>query len=545
MHKGLVRGNRGVLTNFLEPQQLALSQAGGAKLVHGVRMMLENKREFVAVKLDIKNAHNEVARSSIIEGLEREPSLRHLAWHVATCLASTTNLESGGKIWGETGEGHSQGDPEASSCFCIAWHQDVIELDRTLSGVGGMARFGNDDGYAIGPAQILFPAVAKFAHDIQHKHLLQLQVRKTEIFSWSGTLPPEAPRDMKVAGISIGDRFYPGMVVYGIPVGSEEYVKHMLNEVVDDIASQVDRVQEVLAGESQAMWGVLNSSLAHKLDWHLTLCYPSDIKYAAKRLDKIFWSVLESLSRLSIPRADGQAIVGTSTFEVGQVDWLTGSTFQQLLVPQPIKLGGLGIRSLVETSPAAFIGGVEMSLPHFTGQDGVCPGLEEVRWTTFLAFGSRTSLEFQNSWSFLSEDAAQYATYLDVALETPLSSEVESAGESSVDGSTRRKLVQQRESLRHQAMSKALREYPDRHFRPATVYPNFDKLSGAWLLALPGSSTGLSSSVFSEAMAAHLCLPSPAVSGSGWVGKTLGRRGQSIDAFGDTIMNCSDLPGDS
>ena len=57
LHKGVVRGNRGILSNFLEAQQL----------VHIVRMMLEHKREYVAVKLDIKDAHNEVARSSIIE----------------------------------------------------------------------------------------------------------------------------------------------------------------------------------------------------------------------------------------------------------------------------------------------------------------------------------------------------------------------------------------------------------------------------------------------------------------------------------------------
>ena len=49
------------------------------------------------------------------------------------------------------------------------------------------------------------------------------------------------------------------------------------------------------------------------------------------------------------------------------------------------------------------------------------------------------------------------------------------------DGSTRRKLVQQRESLRHQSLTKALKEHQDRSFRPVTVYQNFDKLSGAWL----------------------------------------------------------------
>ena len=48
------------------------------------------------------------------------------------------------------------------------------------------------------------------------------------------------------------------------------------------------------------------------------------------------------------------------------------------MITLPIKLGGLGLRSLVETSPAAFVGGVEMSLPHFTGEGGICPLLADV-----------------------------------------------------------------------------------------------------------------------------------------------------------------------
>ena len=96
------------------------------------------------------------------------------------------------------------------------------------------------------------------------------------------------------------------MVVYGIPVGSDSYVRYMLEKVVEDVGSQVEKVQELLADESQAMWGVLSSSLAHKLDWHLTLYYPRDMLSAATKLDNIFWSVLENLTRLPIPRVHGQ-----------------------------------------------------------------------------------------------------------------------------------------------------------------------------------------------------------------------------------------------
>ena len=94
---------------------------------------------------------------------------------------------------------------------------------------------------------------------------------------------------------------------------------------------------------------------------------------------------------------------------------------------------------------------------------------------------------------------------------------------------------------------KVLKAHYDRQARPFTAFQNFDKMSGAWLLSLPGPSTGLSTSVFVEAMAAHLCLESPALRASGWVGRTVGRdrRAAVIDKFGDAVMNCRDLPGDS
>ena len=129
--------------------------------------------------------------------------------------------------------------------------------------------------------------------------------------------------------------------------------------------------------------GVLSSSFAHKLDWHISLCYPSDIKTAAQKLDNIFWSVLETLTRGTIPKSENQAQPSNCFFDVNGVDWLKRKTFQQVLIPPPIKLGGLGLRSLVETSPAAFVGGVEMCIPHFTGHEGICQGFSNANtWQT-------------------------------------------------------------------------------------------------------------------------------------------------------------------
>ena len=54
---------------------------------------------------------------------------------------------------------------------------------------------------------------------------------------------------------------------------------------------------------------------------------------------------------------------------------------------------------------------------------------------------------------------------------------------------------------------------------------------------------GLSGPIFSEALASHLCLPSPAI--REFVGATVGKNKAVIDIFGDAVMNCHDLPRDS
>ena len=85
--------------SFFEPQQIVFSQAGAAKLVHSVRMLMEANPTFVLVKCDIKNTFNSISRSRILQVLEGEESLKHLSWHAALSLAPHGALESRGKVW--------------------------------------------------------------------------------------------------------------------------------------------------------------------------------------------------------------------------------------------------------------------------------------------------------------------------------------------------------------------------------------------------------------------------------------------------------------
>ena len=121
------------------------------------------------------------------------------------------------------------------------------------------------------------------------------------------------------------------------------------------------------------------------------------------------------------------------------------------------------------------------------------------------------------------------------------------AGGESRNGSTRKKVVEERESLRHQLLVKGLARHPDRQARPVTVYQNVadDKVAGRWLLTCPSRDLGMSSPVFREALSAHLCLPSPAIRDGAWVGKPVGTRGDVIDKFGDKVMCSTEICGDT
>ena len=75
LHREVIKQNRGEFVKFLEPEQLALSKAGGQKLVLSVWTLLEEKPDFIAYKLDVKNAQNCIYRSKCLEVIEGIPEL--------------------------------------------------------------------------------------------------------------------------------------------------------------------------------------------------------------------------------------------------------------------------------------------------------------------------------------------------------------------------------------------------------------------------------------------------------------------------------------
>ena len=135
--------------------------------------------------------------------------------------------------------------------------------------------------------------------------------------------------------------FEPWFVCYGVPIGTDKHVLHMMNKKVEEVALGARNCCSVLGEEKQSLWTVLRLSLSQQLDYWLQLCYPSHIRVAAERMDKILWEVLELTATSSIPRV-GE---GRSWDCVVDIPDLQRRSFQDWVVRKPIKLGGLGLVS--------------------------------------------------------------------------------------------------------------------------------------------------------------------------------------------------------
>ena len=548
-HREVVLQNKQELKSFLEPQQIASTEAGAAKLVISLRSMIELNREWVVFKLDLSNAFNENARAAVIEVLESEPTLKHLAWFAATILAPYSGLETGGKRWGETGEGGTQGGPESAPFFCVAIQPAVRRLDERCKAAGGMAKFGMDDGYAVGPKEVVVNAVRQFAEEVEQQCLLHLEWSKTEIFSWDGVLPDGCPDEITLAGEDGVEGFRPGFLCYGVPVGTPEYASSQLWERARKIAKDAQKTVEVLGGERQALWAALKWSISQRFDYWCQLSYPSDLRPAAAWLDGELWRVLEAAVGTHIPRRDEGR--GWECVLPVPVSRREGRSFAEWIVRLPVRLGGWGLRSLEETSLAAFIGAVEQSVPAFCGPEGICPQLSQYlggeesfledgggngRWQHMLEHGGRLGEEFVRSWGKMRIEAAESAQWLEEELEGPLAVHAQDAGEGSTTGATRKLVMEQLEQQRCKQLSKGLELYHDQEARPCWSWPDRGKQTSAWLLTL----TGLTGPEFTEAAATQLCLPSPACASR--IGETV-RGTKKVDLFGDNVR-AAKLPGD-
>ena len=139
----------------------------------------------------------------------------------------------------------------------------------------------------------------EFSHELRANFGLSLQRRKAEVYDQSENSVPR--NGLVSAGVDINDQWEHGMICYGVPIGTNLYVHHMLNFKVTEVEKDVESIIGNLEEKRQALWSVLRSSISQKLDYWLTLVYPSLVQEASIKMDKLEIKVLERLMGSHIP----------------------------------------------------------------------------------------------------------------------------------------------------------------------------------------------------------------------------------------------------
>ena len=78
--KALLRDMQEKLAAIFRPEQVAVGVKGGLSImIHGIRALLQQSPEMVCVKMDLKNAFNEVERAALVEAVREHPQLHSLS----------------------------------------------------------------------------------------------------------------------------------------------------------------------------------------------------------------------------------------------------------------------------------------------------------------------------------------------------------------------------------------------------------------------------------------------------------------------------------
>ena len=349
------------------------------------------------------------------------------------------------------------------------------------------------------------------------------------------------------AEVEVNGQSERGFLVYGAPVGSKEYVSHMLQLRAQEIVDDAAKVADVLRNERQALWAVLRWSINQRFDYWSQLCPPSLTEPVARWLDSKLWMLLERVAGQMIPRAANHL---GPTVQV-PVQSRNRLTVPEQLVRLPVALGGLGFRGLEDTCAPAFIGGLLPASPYLAA----VPALQEAwgglgenweeesspldRFTSFVESDVVAGLEMKKAWEKMQKEDQEACGWLDEQYGGPLVQEVAGAGEGSSSGKIRGQIMERREGLRLKILLKGLKEHPDQTWRPVWSLPERDKLSSAWVLCLPSAHLAMTPSEFSQVFSNHLLLPSPVCANR--VGEPL-PGGKKVDLYGDMVSSAT-LPG--
>ena len=399
-------------------------------------------------------------------------------------------------------------------------------------------------GIGFGPADVVFPAMNRFALALQETTGLVVRFDKLSCFSYGYDLTYCEHRirhnvPMGSVCIPASDMFPEhranGIMVGGVPIGTSEFVAEHVRVRAEEIVGQITETISQLHSSPHHAWSTIYYCLAPLFDFTLQHVDPAVTMPHARRIDTALQNAAEECGYSGMLRdPDGSDI-----------------TLRRFALPACLK--GCGVRSRELLAPAAFAANLVTASTSFITTDakqGVFDCLHPLfpppelsgpehggRLAVFLASGLPAAAALDRSW------AGMRAEVLASEVTGPLDRFAANAG-LGCSSKLQRAITRQREQVWQQQLEQDILALAPTDPR-REAFDSVDSFSYAWVASWPSVSKGwaLEEREFREVMTTYLGRESPCV--RALAGQVIqGNGGRRIsDRFG--VQLClANLPGD-
>ena len=326
----------------LGPTQTAIGVKNGMELLnHTIRLHLEQHPQHSVLKFDFKNAYNTLDRAAAYAAIRQHSATKNLAAAFWASHAEITYIDG---INSRSEEGVRQGNPLSSLAFCVTIHPVIEEAQAELQRQGGRIIFLMDDGYAVGPTQVILTIATAMARDMKERYNIDLQPPKSKMYNedpahLQGVLDQhhaEGGAQFAIGKVTTasGQTAY-GIQVAGVPLGDDDYIREHISNKVAKVREGINKTKTALQDVNhQALIAMLAQCFVPTMVYEARIIPPTKMEAHLRELDDV--------------------IARTADACIGRQVKLTGRNARRRALPR--KLKGGGIRSLGHLAPAAYVG---------------------------------------------------------------------------------------------------------------------------------------------------------------------------------------------
>jgi hypothetical protein len=306
-------------------QQVGVAVPGGAdRMIHSTRAYLEGHPDWACASIDCTNAFNALSREAMKAAVRAR--FPELVAFTKLCYDQPPPLffrMDRGHCELRSREGTQQGDPLGCLYMALPLHEVLTDLHRDHPGVVIIAYV--DDIVILGPPELVRLAYLDLVEMLRTRLGLVSQPRKCSVYS------PEGDVSAFPSSMAGADGSRQGVVVLGVPIGSDEFVLQTVGRRMRELGLVVPLLRILRDPQMQYL---LLRCCAHPRVSHLLRGVPPDL-------------------------ARPGAVQYDATILEGLQDLLPGAPLSERamrVVGLPIRMGGLGLTSAVRVSPAAYLG---------------------------------------------------------------------------------------------------------------------------------------------------------------------------------------------